>query len=277
MNRNQKQVIDESIKPIKYRNCLYKMKLGQYEAEVNCTKKKEGRQFAAQKILKEMHPHITTWGSMLRLYCAKMTEALLYNDDPNKVTNPSSYKTTDPVQKSKQQQAQEQETSKKAKPNKELLEKLKEEMRKLKRPSQTRANINGNGAAVKDTLLTIPPLELANELGSGFLVANGTEPIKLDADSASTLSSENDGKIMFSVDSGKTRGEEYGELGSSTAKKRRINNGSESREFYEHVGETDKMSDGEDRGESGGEDEDFLDKTSDDEEGEEEEGELTSD
>lgn len=254
MNRNQKQVIDESIKPIKYRNCLYKMKLGQYEAEVNCTNKKEGRQFAAQKILKEMHPHITTWGSMLRLYCAKMTEALLHNDDPNKVTNPSSYKTTDPVPKSKQQ-AQEQETSQKAKPNKELLEKLKEEMQKLKRPNQTGAN--GNGSAVKDTLLTIPPLELANELGSGFLVANGTEPIKLDAD-GSALSSENDGKIMFSIDSAKTQSEEYSELGSSTAKKRCINNQSESNEFNDHDGEVNKTSDdAEDEDDSGG-DEDSL-------------------
>ncbi len=52
MNRNQKDLIVETIKPIKYRNCLYTMRIGQYEAEVNCTKKKEGRQFAAQKILK---------------------------------------------------------------------------------------------------------------------------------------------------------------------------------------------------------------------------------
>ena len=52
MSRNQKQFIEEEIKPIKYRNCLYRMKLAQYEVEVNCTKKKEGRQLAAQKILK---------------------------------------------------------------------------------------------------------------------------------------------------------------------------------------------------------------------------------
>lgn len=52
MSRNRNQYIEEEIKPIKYRNCLYKMKLGQHEVEVNCTKKKEGRQLAAQKILK---------------------------------------------------------------------------------------------------------------------------------------------------------------------------------------------------------------------------------
>ncbi len=80
MSRNHKELIEESIKPIKYRNCLYTMKLGQYEVEVNCTKKKEGRQLAAQKILQQMHPHITNWGSMLRLYSTKMQEAYLNND-----------------------------------------------------------------------------------------------------------------------------------------------------------------------------------------------------
>ena len=39
MARNQKDFIEEDIKAIKYRNCLYKMKLAQYEVEVNCTKK----------------------------------------------------------------------------------------------------------------------------------------------------------------------------------------------------------------------------------------------
>jgi hypothetical protein len=52
MSRNRKEFIQEDIKPIKYRNCLYRMKLAQYDVEVNCTKKKEGRQLAAQKILK---------------------------------------------------------------------------------------------------------------------------------------------------------------------------------------------------------------------------------
>ena len=56
------------------------MKLAQYEVEVNCTKKKEGRQLAAQKILKEMHPHIQTWGSMLRLYDSKLLETF-QNDE----------------------------------------------------------------------------------------------------------------------------------------------------------------------------------------------------
>ena len=39
MSRNQKQFIEEEIKPVKYRNCLYRMKLAQYDVEVNCTKK----------------------------------------------------------------------------------------------------------------------------------------------------------------------------------------------------------------------------------------------
>jgi microprocessor complex subunit DGCR8 len=83
MSRSRKQFIEEEIKPIKYRNCLYRMKLAQYEVEVNCTKKKEGRQLAAQKILKEMHPHIQTWGSMLRLYDSKLLESFKSEEQVN--------------------------------------------------------------------------------------------------------------------------------------------------------------------------------------------------
>ena len=67
MSRNQKQFIEEEIKPIKYRNCLYKMKLAQYEVEVNCAKKKEGRQLAAQKMLKVKAKNINSNRKKLRL------------------------------------------------------------------------------------------------------------------------------------------------------------------------------------------------------------------
>ncbi len=52
ISRNRQELIEEEIKTVKFRNSLYRMKLAQYEVEVNCTNKKEGRQFAAQKILK---------------------------------------------------------------------------------------------------------------------------------------------------------------------------------------------------------------------------------
>lgn len=41
--------------------------------QVICKNKREGKQQAAQAILQMMHPHIRTWGSLLRLY-AKASE-----------------------------------------------------------------------------------------------------------------------------------------------------------------------------------------------------------
>lgn len=143
MSRDRKNLIEEEIKPIKYRNCLYKMKIAQFECEVNCSKKKEGRQLAAQRILKQMHPHIQTWGSILRLYSSNQEETLLLKSDKD--------------DKDSQDNKNEEITSQKSKPNHELLDKLKEEMRKLKRK-----NLNTEQTKQINTLLTIPPL-LLNE------------------------------------------------------------------------------------------------------------------
>ena len=36
--------------------------------QVICKNKREGKQLAAQSILQKLHPYITCWGSLLRLY-----------------------------------------------------------------------------------------------------------------------------------------------------------------------------------------------------------------
>jgi len=36
--------------------------------QVRCKNKREGKQLAAQAVLQLMHPQLTTWGSLLRLY-----------------------------------------------------------------------------------------------------------------------------------------------------------------------------------------------------------------
>jgi len=194
MARNQKQFIEEEIKPIKYRNCLYRMKLAQYEVEVNCTKKKEGRQLAAQKILQQMHPHINTWGSLLRLYGSKMTESYL-NGNPVVLDNDST------AHKKAKSSVKPPETgsntntgdSQNAKPNKELLEKLKEEMRKIKRPATVES-----GDKSGYTLLSIPPLLLGNgEFTLGSCSYLMTSDIKRDV---STLKENDEDKIMFAKD-----------------------------------------------------------------------------
>lgn len=134
------------------------MKLAQYEVEVNCARKKDGRQLAAQKILKQMHPHVQTWGGILRLYGSRVAESYLkmdVNDDNNK--NSDNDEST--VQK-------EQTNKRVIEPNKDLLEKLKEEMRKLRKTSKSVGKIElnlSNNTKTKDSIMTIKPLVLPIE------------------------------------------------------------------------------------------------------------------
>lgn len=46
----------------------FTMTVGKHTAKVVCKNKREGKQLASQAILQIMHPHIQTWGSLLRLY-----------------------------------------------------------------------------------------------------------------------------------------------------------------------------------------------------------------
>lgn len=44
------------------------MTVGKHTATVECKNKRDGKQRASQAILQLLHPHIHTWGSLLRLY-----------------------------------------------------------------------------------------------------------------------------------------------------------------------------------------------------------------
>ncbi|XP_030369479.1 microprocessor complex subunit DGCR8 isoform X2 [Scaptodrosophila lebanonensis] len=46
----------------------FTMTVGRHTAKVVCKNKREGKQLASQAILQILHPHIQTWGSLLRLY-----------------------------------------------------------------------------------------------------------------------------------------------------------------------------------------------------------------
>jgi len=46
----------------------YTMRVNKREVSVICRNKKDGKQLAAQKLLQQLHPHITSWGSLLRMY-----------------------------------------------------------------------------------------------------------------------------------------------------------------------------------------------------------------
>ena len=39
-----------------------------FTSQVICKNKREGKQLAAQSILQKLHPYVTCWGSLLRLY-----------------------------------------------------------------------------------------------------------------------------------------------------------------------------------------------------------------
>ena len=73
-----------------------------------------------------MHPHVQTWGSILLLYGSRVAESYLKNENENEKNDNSG----DEAKTKEAEQLQQ-----KAKPNKELLEKLKEEMRKIKKVS----------------------------------------------------------------------------------------------------------------------------------------------
>lgn len=60
--------IQYDVKTGKHRKNEFTMTVGKHTATVVCKNKRDGKQQASQKILQILHPHIKTWGSLLRLY-----------------------------------------------------------------------------------------------------------------------------------------------------------------------------------------------------------------
>ncbi|CAG0879257.1 unnamed protein product [Darwinula stevensoni] len=89
----------------------FTMSVGKHSATVMCRNKREGKQMAAQKILKLLHPYINNWGSLLRLY----------GTDEVKAARLESHQVTQ-LQKQAIPHA----------PNMAILQKLREEMHKIK-------------------------------------------------------------------------------------------------------------------------------------------------
>ncbi|XP_050308140.1 microprocessor complex subunit DGCR8 [Anthonomus grandis grandis] len=52
----------------KHQGNEFKMTVGKYTTTVACKNKRDGKQRASQSILQMLHPSITSWGSLLRLY-----------------------------------------------------------------------------------------------------------------------------------------------------------------------------------------------------------------
>lgn len=102
------------MKTLKHQKSEFTMTVGKHKASVVCKNKREGKQQAAQAILQRLHPHITSWGSLLRLY------------------GRISFKIIREKKEEEQSITELQSQAKSNKPNTAVLEKLREEMRKIK-------------------------------------------------------------------------------------------------------------------------------------------------
>ncbi|XP_051163099.1 microprocessor complex subunit DGCR8 [Leptopilina boulardi] len=105
--------IDYSVNTLKHQRNEFTMRVGKHEVTVVCRNKKDGKQRAAQEILQRLHPHIHSWGSLLRLYGSRSVKTF----------------------KEKKQLEQEitllQGKATVNQPNHAILGKLKQEMKKL--------------------------------------------------------------------------------------------------------------------------------------------------
>lgn len=105
--------IKYDISTVKHKKNEFTLTVGKHTATVVCRNKRDGKQRASQAILQILHPHIKTWGSLLRLYGNRSVKSF----------------------KEKKQEEQEitvlQGRATINQPNYAILEKLKLEMNKL--------------------------------------------------------------------------------------------------------------------------------------------------
>lgn len=105
--------IKHNVQLIKHHRNIYTMKVSEHEAKVECKNKREGKQRAAQVILQKLHPQVTSWGGLLLMY------------------GKGSCKTPKEKKEEEQKITELQSTASPNTPNYAILNKLKEEMRKL--------------------------------------------------------------------------------------------------------------------------------------------------
>ena len=109
--------IETNVRLVKHQKNEFTMKVGKHVKTVICRNKREGKQHAAQAILQELHPQIQNWGSLLRLY------------------GRGSCKTPKEKKEEEQKITELQNTACANKPNYAILNKLREEMLKLREES----------------------------------------------------------------------------------------------------------------------------------------------
>ncbi|XP_013167918.1 PREDICTED: microprocessor complex subunit DGCR8 [Papilio xuthus] len=106
--------IHTEMKKLEYQKIELTMKVGKHSATVVCKNKKTAKQRASQSILQALHPHVRSWGSLLRLYGSR------------------SVKSCKEKKLEEQQITLLQDKARQNEPNYAVLEKLRNEMLKLR-------------------------------------------------------------------------------------------------------------------------------------------------
>ncbi|XP_026314624.1 microprocessor complex subunit DGCR8 [Hyposmocoma kahamanoa] len=110
--------IHTEMKKLEYQKIELTMKVGKHTATVVCKNKKTAKQRASQAILQALHPHVRSWGSLLRLYGSR------------------SVKSCKEKKLEEQQITLLQDAARHNEPNYAVLDKLRHEMRKLRERDQ---------------------------------------------------------------------------------------------------------------------------------------------
>lgn len=136
--------IQYEINNVNHKKNEFKMIVGKHTASVVCKNKRDGKQRASQAILQILHPHIKTWGSLLRLYGNRSIKSF----------------------KEKKQEEQEitvlQSKAAINQPNYAILDKLKLEMTKLMERDE----------AVKPIGTFVPPTDISLPTATGSNLKN---------------------------------------------------------------------------------------------------------
>ncbi|KAL0867474.1 hypothetical protein ABMA27_008260 [Loxostege sticticalis] len=106
--------IHTEMKKLEFQKIELTMKVGKHTATVVCKNKKTAKQRASQAILQALHPHVRSWGSLLRLYGSR------------------SVKSCKEKKLEEQQITLLQDKARHNEPNYAVLEKLRHEMQKLR-------------------------------------------------------------------------------------------------------------------------------------------------
>jgi len=112
--------IHQEMKTVRNGKNEYTMIVNKKEVSVICKNKKDGKQLAAQKLLQQLHPHISSWGSLLRMYGNRsMRKLKMKKEKETEVTGlqTRSHQTSVP-------------------PSLAILDKLREEMKNLRESRQ---------------------------------------------------------------------------------------------------------------------------------------------